>query len=109
RWRFLYLRRRPLNQVYLGLGSNMGDRRGYLSAALSLLQELLPSQKLKVSPVYETPALLPPASDPQWNKAYLNLVTMGLTEDTPHDLLRGLKNIEAKIGRIKAKRWGPRA
>jgi 2-amino-4-hydroxy-6-hydroxymethyldihydropteridine diphosphokinase len=88
-------------QVYLGLGSNLGDRASYLRQAL----EALPSEVtlLRTSSIYETPP---------WGytdqPAFLNQVAECRTDLEPEALLAKLKGIENDLGRIENFRYGPR-
>ncbi len=81
-----------LASVYLGLGSNMGNRQGNLERALDLL-----SQRLKVacvSSIYDT--------EPVGNvdqPRFLNLVCQVNTRLAPGALLTLVKGIESKLGR----------
>ena len=78
--------------VYLGLGSNMGNRQGNLERALDLL-----SQRLKltsVSSIYDTE----PVGDADQAR-YLNLVCQVHTRLAPEVLLALVKGIESKLGR----------
>ena len=95
--------------IYISLGSNVGDRLNNLETALLKMgQEGL--QVLKISPVYETPALLPPFAPAQWNQDFLNAVCQVQVESPihPEALLKMLKNIEKIVGRKPAPRWSPR-
>lgn len=94
--------------IYLGLGSNQGERRDFLSQAITLLVRggFAVSQ---VSPVVESPALLKDDALPEWNKPYLNLVVAGETQHSPEEMLALAKNIERVLGRdFTASRWSPR-
>lgn len=90
-----------LHSIYLGLGSNIGDRGANLRAALSRLAEFV--RIARVSPVYETEPLL--VED---QPLFLNLVCAGLTLLSPLDLLHALKRIERELGRVSGLRYGPR-
>jgi 2-amino-4-hydroxy-6-hydroxymethyldihydropteridine diphosphokinase/dihydropteroate synthase len=93
--------------VYLGLGSNLGDRRANLARAL----ELLPAHGVLVaraSPVVESPAMLPDDAPADWNQPFLNLVAQCRTAASPDDVLAGLKQIEQALGRVDRGRWAPR-
>lgn len=93
--------------IYLGLGSNRGDRRENLRAALTeLVTESI--QVERVSPVVESPALLPPGAPPDWNSPFLNLVAECRSSLTPEALLQLLKSVETKLGRSEGARWAPR-
>lgn len=87
--------------VYLGLGTNLGDRLENLNKAVAILSETL--QIRRVSPVYET--------EP-WGyiqqPAFLNIVLSAETGLEPRALLEFLKNLEEAIGREETFRWGPR-
>jgi 2-amino-4-hydroxy-6-hydroxymethyldihydropteridine diphosphokinase/dihydropteroate synthase len=93
--------------IYLGAGSNLGDRRANLARALAAL----PARDVRitrVSPVVESPALLLDDAPPEWNRPFLNLVAQCETRLTPHDLLDALKAVEAELGRDAHARWSPR-
>ena len=94
-------------EIYLGLGSNLGDRRDHLARSLTLL----PThgvQVLRVSPVVESPAMLPDEAPADWNQPFLNLVVSCSTERSPDEVLTGLKDIERALGRTDRGRWAPR-
>jgi 2-amino-4-hydroxy-6-hydroxymethyldihydropteridine diphosphokinase / dihydropteroate synthase len=93
--------------VYLGLGSNLGNRRANLSRALALLANG-GTEVLRVSPVVESPAMLPESARPEWNRPFLNLVAECSTTDAPDALLDRLKRIERDLGRTDRGRWAPR-
>ena len=87
--------------VYLGLGSNLGDRLENLRDAIL---KLAPDIKVTAySSVYQTP---PWGFEQQ--PAFLNQVVMGETHLIPGDLLQYLKNIESVLGRQPTFRNGPR-
>jgi 2-amino-4-hydroxy-6-hydroxymethyldihydropteridine diphosphokinase/dihydropteroate synthase len=93
--------------IYLGLGSNLGNRRDHLARAL----ERLAAQRIhlvRVSPVVESPAMLPDDAPSDWNQPFLNLVAHCRAESTPGDILDGLKSIERELGRVDRGRWAPR-
>ena len=87
--------------VYLGLGSNMGDRRNNLNRARDYLSQRLRVEK--VSSVYET--------EPVGNieqPRFLNLVCEVYTNLAPMELLSLAKGIEQKLGRVPGKSDEPR-
>ncbi len=86
----------------MGLGSNLGDRAGYLLKALSLLSRLEKTRLLRLSPVYETEPVGPP------QPLYLNLVAEVDTELSPRAFLEGLLTVEQSLGRERKEPWGPR-
>jgi 2-amino-4-hydroxy-6-hydroxymethyldihydropteridine diphosphokinase len=89
------------HRVYLALGSNLGDRRHNLEAAL---QALPPEVTVTaVSQLYETaPAYV--LDQP----AFLNLVVEAETALSPTELLAHLQRIEKGLGRERTLRYGPR-
>jgi len=90
--------------VYLGLGSNLGDRRGNLDAALAALRANPAVRVLAVSPFIETA----PVGGPPGQGPYLNGAAAVETDLAPADLLAALKRIERALGRREGPRWGPR-
>lgn len=92
-----------MSLVYLGLGSNQGDRRAHIEAALERLSDLPHSRLVAVSTVIETePVGL--AEQPH----FLNAVARLETDLTAHELLVELQEIESDLGRVRTRRWGPR-
>jgi len=90
-----------LKQVYLGLGTNIGDRQSNLARALKLLGERLKIEK--VSSIYETEPV-GYADQPQ----FLNTVCLVKTNIGPLQLLSLVKGIEANMGRDAGFPNGPR-
>jgi 2-amino-4-hydroxy-6-hydroxymethyldihydropteridine diphosphokinase/dihydropteroate synthase len=93
--------------IYLGLGSNLGDRRENLRLALNQLESAA-IDVARVSPVVESPALLPPDAPADWNRPYLNLVAECRSPLSPEAALDRLKQIERQLGRDDSRRWAPR-
>lgn len=87
--------------VFLALGSNMGDRRGYLAAALQQLRELM--EISAISSIYETE----PVGYLEQGR-FLNMVCSGKTVLSARELLRRVKEIEKSLGRRPTFRNGPR-
>jgi 2-amino-4-hydroxy-6-hydroxymethyldihydropteridine diphosphokinase len=87
---------------YISLGSNLGDREENLRRALELLRETVGIRVLRVSPWEETAPVGPV------QPRYLNAVAALETALSPLDLLDRLQAIEAKLGRVRDIRWGPR-
>ncbi|HOA34887.1 MAG TPA: 2-amino-4-hydroxy-6-hydroxymethyldihydropteridine diphosphokinase [Bacillota bacterium] len=88
--------------AFIGLGSNLGDRMGYLREALTRLEQE-PVRLGKVSPLYETEPVGGPLQGP-----YLNACATFETALSPVSLLRRLQQIETALGRVRRERWGPR-
>ena len=93
--------------VYLGLGSNLDDRRAALARALERLAAH-GVELLRASPVVESPAMLPDDAPVDWNRPFLNLVAHCRSELSPLAVLDGLKAIERELGRVERGRWAPR-
>jgi len=88
--------------VHLGLGSNLGDRKEFLSMACNHLQSMAMTQ-FRTSSIYESEPLLK-MSQPK----YFNMVVCGLTVLSPLELLKKCQQIETILGRIRREHWGSR-
>jgi 2-amino-4-hydroxy-6-hydroxymethyldihydropteridine diphosphokinase len=86
-------------RAFLGLGSNLGDRRHYLRDAVAKLPDVV-----RVSAVYETD----PVGGPPGQNPYLNVVVELSTDRTARQLLALAHTAEAAAHRIRNERWGPR-
>lgn len=94
--------------IYISIGSNMGNRFSHLQKAAQLLQERY-FKNLKSSIILETKAILPNDAPPGWDRPFLNMVVYGSCSSSPEELLKGLKQIECDIGRLKVyEKWAPR-
>ena len=93
-----------MSRVFIGLGSNEGDRLAELSRAIEALAQTPGIRVAQLAPIYETePIGGPPQSE------FLNTVVELETELPPHELLAALKAIECRAGRRPSgERWGPR-
>lgn len=91
------------NIVFIGLGSNIGDRIGYLDSAINEIRKITDCTIEAISSLYES---LPFGKIDQNN--FINAVIKISTSIDHLTLLMQLKEIEIKLGRIKRKRWGPR-
>lgn len=89
--------------AYIGLGSNLGDRRKNLTDAIQHLASRCPATILDKSSIIETDPV-----DYLDQPRFLNQVIVIKTSLTPHDLLRELKQAEEDLGRIKSIPKGPR-
>ena len=88
--------------VYLLLGSNLGDRHSFLSKAIGLIDiDIAPVKS--VSSVYETQS---------WGKTdapdYLNQVVFLQTALPAQSILKKILNIELQLGRKREEKWGSR-
>lgn len=98
-----------MKTVFFGLGSNLGDRTQYLSKALShLISESAIIGPIRVSPTYQSQALLKPGAHEAWNKDFLNLVVQAHTSLSPQALMTAFKKTESVLGREVRERWAPR-
>ncbi|GAA4340464.1 2-amino-4-hydroxy-6-hydroxymethyldihydropteridine diphosphokinase [Mucilaginibacter gynuensis] len=88
--------------VFLLLGTNLGEREMYLQQAVQHIAEEV-GAVIKLSSVYETQS---------WGKTdepdYLNQVILLQTELPPLALLTRVLHIESILGRVRKERWGAR-
>jgi 2-amino-4-hydroxy-6-hydroxymethyldihydropteridine diphosphokinase len=92
--------------VYIGFGSNLGDRVDFCDRAVTLLGLLPHSQLTAVSSLYETePVADAGAPGEGW---FLNGVVQLETDITPQSLLAVCREIERSLGRDPERRSGPR-
>ena len=90
-------------RVYIGLGSNVGDRAAHLAHGRARLNTLPGTRVVATSRVEETAPLGPVAQGP-----YLNQMVLIETSLSPEALLTHCSTIEAERGRERRERWGPR-
>ncbi len=90
-------------KVYLGLGSNLGDRLGNLALAVEKLRANARISVLRLSSIYETEPYGFRDQPP-----FLNCVVEVETTLPPVGLLIVAKSIEERLGRTAGRRWGPR-
>lgn len=90
-------------ESYIGIGSNLGDRKKIIESAIEMLKETQDIKVDKVSPLYETE----PVGGPPQGK-FLNGVVRVETGLSPKELLNSLKRIEDTLGRIREVNNGPR-
>ena len=92
-----------MHLVYIGFGSNIGDRLAHIRNAIHALAEAEGITLQKISSIYET--------DPigyETQAQFLNGVAAIQTSLPPLSLLHTLKDIETAVGRKHRTRWGPR-
>lgn len=91
------------HQVYIGIGSNLGNKRENYLEALERIAKIPKTRIIKESSVYESQ---PHGDAKEW---YINGVIEIETEVKPELLLNKFKNIERAMGRKKVrKKWGAR-
>ncbi|MBN1638660.1 MAG: 2-amino-4-hydroxy-6-hydroxymethyldihydropteridine diphosphokinase [Ignavibacteriales bacterium] len=95
--------RKMQDNIFLGLGSNLGNRRENLFLALAELENDKYIFVEKISTIYETK----PIGLEKQNNFY-NCVVKIQSFYKPYELLETLKEIEKKLGREETIKWGPR-
>jgi 2-amino-4-hydroxy-6-hydroxymethyldihydropteridine diphosphokinase len=93
-----------MHRVYIGLGSNLGDRKANIREAEEKLSALAETRIVKASSLYESEPL---GNAKTW---FVNSVLEIETEFEADELLKRTKAIETAMGRkrVKGKRWGSR-
>lgn len=94
---------KPAERVFLGLGSNLGEREENIRGALNRIGALPDTRVVRVSSLHET-APWGVTDQP----AFLNAAAEVRTELEPEALLNAVKAIEVEVGRTPTFRWGPR-
>lgn len=96
--------RQPWWPAYVGLGSNVGDSRGYLERAFVALAALPNTRLVQRSSIYRSTPFGPVAQ-----ADFLNAVAALLTQVPARALWDSLRHIECELGRsVERVRWGPR-
>ncbi len=89
--------------AYIGLGSNLGDRKSYIDKAIQSLRETSEIKVERVSNIIETKPLSN-SNQPM----YLNCVTEINTSHSPENLFKQLIRIENSLGRKREEKWASR-
>ncbi|MGF2383865.1 GTP cyclohydrolase I FolE [Lentilactobacillus otakiensis] len=92
-----------MEDVYLSLGSNIGNRERYLHQAISMLGNDSGILVDKVAHFYETS----PVGGVE-QRAFLNTAVKIATRYQPEELLQKIHDIESELQRTRAIHWGPR-
>jgi deoxyguanosine kinase len=92
-----------MTTAYIGLGSNLGDRKGHIDSAIKLLADKEHIELGRVSDIIET-APLAMMEQPK----YLNAVAEVKTTLSPEDLHKEMLEIESSLGREKKEKWSSR-
>ncbi len=90
-------------KVFIGVGSNLGDRAGYINKAIDCLREASAVTVEKVSSMIETEPYDAPLQD-----KYLNGVIKLKTGLGAKELLKKLQSIEKDLGRVRLAKNAPR-
>ena len=92
-----------MTEAAIALGSNVGDRAGFLASALRAIGALPGCRLTRISSAYKTRP---------WGKTdqgeFINMCALLDTDLSPTDLLAAVKDVESSLGRTASERWGPR-
>ena len=90
-------------RIFLGLGTNLGDRAQHLKDAVAGLTRRAAVRLVQASDVYETPP---------WGvldqPSFYNQCLEVETDLSPHALLKRCLELEQDLGRVRTEKWGPR-
>ena len=95
--------KRKWHEVYIAVGSNMGDKEAYISQAIEKLKSRNDCRVKRVSSLLETEPYGVVDQDKFLNGAFVMETLL-----TPQELLDVLHEIEAEAKRERTMRWGPR-
>lgn len=92
-----------MNNVYLSIGTNMGERLENLQQAVELLIDNEEMEVVRISSVYETAAVgYTDQAD------FLNIAVHIKTTLSSSEILTICQSVEQELGRVREFRWGPR-
>ncbi len=91
------------NRVFIGLGSNIGEREKYIFDAIRHISRMPDTEVIRMSNIYETEPVGYTEQD-----RFLNMAVCIVTGLEPLELLERLQHIENLLGRKRTVRWGPR-
>jgi len=92
-----------VSKVFVGVGSNLGDREFLIRKAVESMRDLPRTIVIRVSSLYDTD----PVGEVD-QPAFLNAAVWLETTLEPRELLWQLLLIEKRMGRVRSQRWGPR-
>jgi 2-amino-4-hydroxy-6-hydroxymethyldihydropteridine diphosphokinase len=87
--------------AYIGLGSNLGDKKDHCRKAIALLAKS--GRVVRVSSLYCTEPMGYREQDD-----FVNAVVEIETGLSPEELLHQCRSVEEELGRVRTVRWGPR-
>ena len=90
-------------RVFIGIGSNLGERESHIAAAIGRIAELPETKLMRMSSLIETEPV-----GPVDQGKFLNGAGELWTELEPLALLDEFQSIEDALGRVRTVRWGPR-
>lgn len=93
-----------INNVYIGLGSNIGNKVGQVQLARKMIHKIRDLEVTRTSSLY----LTSPWGNTE-QEDFVNQVIEVRTKLSALDLLYRLQEIEIKMGRQRNERWGPRS
>jgi 2-amino-4-hydroxy-6-hydroxymethyldihydropteridine diphosphokinase len=91
-----------MNEVFLMLGSNLGDRLNHLDLATNLIEEKF-GKCFRKSSIYETEPF-----GIREQPYFLNQLISFLTVINPSEILETIMDIEMKLGRKRTMKWAER-
>lgn len=92
-----------MHEIYLSLGSNLGDRFLLMIQAVEFLRSSGQFEDIRISSLYETDPVGYTDQQP-----FLNAVFGGKTKLGPQDLLKLCQQVETELNRVRLIHWGPR-
>lgn len=93
----------PASEATLGLGSNIGDKSANIDRAIDLIGATGEVRVVSISRKYRSPPW--GDLDQDW---FVNACIGIATRLNPHELLARCQAVEADMGRVRLKKWGPR-
>ncbi|MBW1861736.1 MAG: 2-amino-4-hydroxy-6-hydroxymethyldihydropteridine diphosphokinase [Deltaproteobacteria bacterium] len=92
-----------MNTAYIGIGSNLGDKRLNCLKAIKMIEQIPGCELTGRSDLYLTKPVGVKGQD--W---YVNGVASISTRRTAQNLLKGLLAVEKHMGRVRREQWAPR-
>lgn len=92
-----------MSKIFVGVGSNLGDREFLIRKAVESLREIPQTTVIRVSSLFDTA----PVGEVE-QPAFLNAVVWIESGLGPRELLWHLLLVETRMGRVRTQKWGPR-
>lgn len=92
-------------RAYIGLGSNEGDRVGYVQQAMQLLKDIPRIEVVECSSLYETEPVGEEYSDTEW---FVNAVAAIETDLTPDELMDVCLDVEKRLAEFHGHEFAPK-
>lgn len=91
-----------MEEIYLGLGSNVGERKKHITQTINKIEN-------QIGPCLQQSGLYKTAAWGKTNQSYfINQVIQISTSKAPIDILDGILDIERQLGRVRKEKWGER-